>query len=77
MYEEIKQDLLNKYGKSTLTKNEVAKELGIGLTTLDKHMAEGMNLPKYLKMGNSKNSRVVFPIVEVAKYLSNVVKTMY
>ena len=32
---------------------------------------EGRDLPEYIKIGNAKNSRLVFPLVAIAQYLSS------
>ena len=72
--EVIKKDLVEKYNKSTLSKQEIANELGIGLSTLNKYIAEGIGIPEYKKIGTSKNSRVLFPIQAVAEYLASTIK---
>jgi len=72
--EAIYQTLLKKYGKSAIGKKELAYELNIGVSTLSKRMTEGMNLPNYRKIGDAKNARVIFPIIDVAEFLSDTVK---
>ena len=68
-------ELLHKtHGKSVLTKTETAKELGIGISTLTKRMSDGINLPQYIKPDGANNTNVGFPILEVAKYLSQTIK---
>lgn len=66
--------LQHKYKKLALSKSEFAKEIGMGLSTISKMMAEGMGLPNYKKIGTAKNSRVIFPLVDVAKFLSDTVE---
>ena len=70
----IEKNLYQKYRKLTLSKKEFAKEMGIGLSTLNKYLANGMGVPNYIKMGNASNSRVLFNIHDVAEFLSNTVK---
>lgn len=72
----IRNDLLSKYGKSTISKIELANEMGIGLSTLNKYLSEGIGLPEYKKVGTSKNSRVLFPIQAVAEFLADTTKTL-
>ncbi|WP_152183446.1 helix-turn-helix transcriptional regulator [Sulfurimonas indica] len=74
MTHQIYNSLYEKYGKVALSKQELAQELGMGLSTVSKLMAEGYGLPNYIKVGNSKNSRVLFPIDEVAKFLAQTVE---
>lgn len=61
----------------TLNKKEVSGVMGISLSTLDNYIARGYKLPKYIKMGNSKNSVVRFNIVDVAKFLANAQVKVY
>jgi len=62
------------YKKAGLSKSELAKELGIGLSTVSKMMANSIGLPHYIKLGEAKNSRVLFPLVDVANFLSTTIK---
>ncbi len=70
----IYNSLYEKYKKLALSKSELAQELGMGLSTVSKIMAEGMGLPNYKKVGIAKNSRVLFPLADVAEFLSNTVE---
>jgi len=70
----IYNSLYEKYKKLALSKSELAQELGMGLSTVSKLMAEGMGLPNYKKVGTSKNSRVIFPLIDVAEFLSDTVE---
>lgn len=71
------KDLHKKYNKQTLTKIEMAQELGVALSTLSNYLASGRNLPNYIKLGEAKNARVLFPLREVADFLSqNLIKTI-
>jgi hypothetical protein len=37
-------------------------------------MSKGINLPEYIRLGKAKNSKIVFPIVHVAKFLAATTK---
>lgn len=72
---EIFADLKSKYNKSTLTKSELAQELGCGVSTINYYIARGINLPNYKKLsGNGNGGKVLFPIGEVAIFLSQTTK---
>ena len=73
-YKHTLDALQHKYGKLALSKRELAQELGMGLSTVSKMMAEGMGLPNYKKVGTARNSRVLFPLADVAEFLSNTIK---
>jgi len=71
----ILKDLQVRYKKSTLSKREMAKELGISYSTIDGYIAKGYGIPNYKKLGHAKNAKVVFNIIDVAKFLSETIKT--
>ena len=71
----IYQDLKSRYKKSTLSKKEMANELGISYSTIDGYIAKGYGIPNYKKLGKAKNAKVVFNIIDVAKFLSDTIKT--
>jgi len=62
--------LMKKYNRSVIGKKELANELGISLSTLDLYMSKGIGVPRYKKLGNRSNSRVVFNIVDVSEFLN-------
>lgn len=62
--------LKEKYNRTVLGKKEMANELNISPSTLDLYMSKGMGLPKYKKLGNAKNARVIFNIYDLAVYLN-------
>ena len=68
----ILKNLVERYQKSTLTKSELANELGVSLSTIDKALAKGNVLPQSIKIGDEKNSSVRFNIVAVASYIENI-----
>jgi predicted DNA-binding transcriptional regulator AlpA len=71
----IYNDLKDRYGKATLSKAEMAKELGISYSTIDGYIAKGYGIPNYKKLGKAKNAKVIFNIIDVAEFLSQTIKT--
>lgn len=67
----IHQDLNNRYNKTTLTKKELANELGMSVSSINTYIGKGEGVPEYIKVGNAKNGKVLFPVVNVVSYLSN------
>jgi len=72
----IYNDLRTRYKKATLSKAEIAYELGVSIATLDRYIKNGYGLPNYKKIGNSKakNGRLIFNIIDVAEFLSQTIK---
>jgi hypothetical protein len=68
---QIHQDLNDRYNKSTLTKKELADELGMSVSSINTYIGKGEGIPQYIKVGNAKNGKVLFPVVNVVDYLSN------
>jgi len=73
-FEETLKMLKDTYGKSTLTKEEIANELNLSVSTISNRISQGYDLPNYKKLGPNRCDKVVFPIVELAKYLTRTVK---
>jgi len=71
----IYNDLKLRYKKSTLSKREMAHELGISYSTIDNYIAKGYGIPNYKKLGRAKNSKIIFNIIDVAEFLSQTIKT--
>ena len=70
----LMSELTKRYGKSTLTKKELCTELGIGLSTLNAYMKDGIRIPNYKKIGSASNAKVLFNVADVAEYLTNTIK---
>lgn len=66
--------LISKYQKVALSKEELANELGISKYTIDSYISKGYGIPEYTKIGNTRNGKVLFPLISVAKFLSNTIK---
>jgi len=72
---EIQHERLKiKYKMGRLVKEQLAFELNISVTTINKRLKTGKDLPNYQK-AEGKAARVYFPILEVAKYLVKTTKT--
>lgn len=64
------ESLKSEYKTLMLTKKELSKVLGISESTINLYLSKNINLPDYKKMADGKNSRVMFPLMNVAKYLT-------
>lgn len=63
--------LFSKYHKTSLTRKELANELNISLTSLE-NLIYMNGLPiRYKRVGNSQKAKYLFPLIEVANYLSS------
>ncbi len=71
---EIIADLGARHKQSSISKKKTANELNMSVSTLNNYMAKGYGIPRYKKIGNSKNAKVIFPIVEIAKFLADTVE---
>ena len=60
--------LKTKYKKLMLSKKELAQELGISESTINLYISKNTNLPDYKKMADGKNSRVMFPLINIIVY---------
>jgi len=72
--ESILQDLQNRYKKSVLNKKELAHELGMSVGAINNYICKSYGIPKYKKLGPAKNAPVVFPLIHIADFLSNVME---
>lgn len=58
--------MYGKYGRMLISKKECARELGLSCSTLDRLRKDGMGA-QYIK---EKNGNVMYPLIEVARYIS-------
>ena len=72
--ERIFTELSQRYNKSVLTKKELSNELGVSVSSINSYIAKGIGIPEYIKVGNGKNGKVLFPVVNVVDYLSNTIR---
>ena len=56
-------------GKVVLDRKQTAAVLGIGISTLDLRISQGRDIPRYIKMGEAKNSRIAFAITDIVAYV--------
>lgn len=68
---QISDHLLRKYQCLYLKKHIVSYEMGIEESTLNLRISKGIGLPPYLKIGNQKNSKVLFNIHDLAYFLAS------
>jgi len=62
--------LYRKYGKTQLTRTELAETLEISVSSLEGLILKG-DLPiRHKRIGVSQKARYVFPIIEVANFLA-------
>ena len=73
--EKLYKYLTQKYKRTVINKVELAFELGISNSTLDLYISKGIGLPNYKKLGNAKNSKVIFNLLDVADFLTQTIKT--
>lgn len=62
------------YGLS-LTKKELAEVIKKAEVTIERRIKEGVNIPEFIKSSDGNKSSYIFPIYEVASYISNTIKT--
>ncbi len=63
------QYLTKKYEKVGLSREELARELTISLSTVDRLLKLGVGLPSYKRLGMGKRARIIFPVGAVAAFL--------
>lgn len=66
--------LYEKYNRTVISKQEYASETGESVSTVDSKISKNEGIAGYIKLGKSKNAKIVFPISEVAAFLSNTVE---
>lgn len=63
------QYLTQKYKKIGLSRQELATELTVSLSTIDRLLKQGLGLPSYKRIGMGERARIVFPVSAVATFL--------
>ena len=66
----IQEHLLKKYNKTLLNKREYANEAGLSISTIDNYIQKGEGIANYIKLGKSKNAKVMFNIVDIADFFA-------
>jgi len=65
-------ELKSRYNnKLMINKNELSEVLNISARTISNKMSEGTLKIRYVKMGTTKQSGIMFPIIAIAEYLTN------
>lgn len=69
--------LKSKYNRTVIGKKELAQELNIAPSTLDLYMSRGIGVPKYKKLGDKPNSKVIFSLYDLSVFVnSDQIETM-
>lgn len=70
----IFKELHKTYGTFDLTKKQLGIVLGCSLSTIDKRIHLGLNIPRYRK--SPEGGSVMFPILDIAKFIvrSNIIE---
>ena len=68
---EILSNLQEKYMRATLTRKEVATELGLSLRTIDNMIKDGGVLPQPLRLGEGKKPTVRFRLIDIANFIAD------
>ena len=58
-----------KYNKAGINRPELAEELDVSLSTVDRQLNLGIGLPDFKRIGNGKRARIIFPLEAVARFL--------
>ncbi len=58
-----------------ISKKQYSEIIGCSLSTVDNYLKQGYGICNYKKLGNAKNARVLFNLIDVSNYLSNTIKT--
>ncbi len=63
-------ELVSRGYKLFIGKREYAEIIGSSVSSIDNFIKNGYGCPNYKKLGNSKNSKVLFSLIDVANYLA-------
>jgi len=60
-----------------INKKDYAEIVGCSVSSVDNYICNGYGCPDYKKLGNAKNAKVLFSLIDVANYLSGTtIKTL-
>lgn len=68
--------LFSLYCKVLFNKLDLSRLMGVSISYIDKSLARGYGIPNYKKLGHLSNSKILFPINDVAEFLSATTKTL-
>lgn len=71
IYNEVLTDLKKKYKKQCINTHELADELGVSYNTIRNSIKNGVNIPRYAILGSGVKNKYIFPVIEVARFLSD------
>jgi len=63
------QYLTSKYNKVAINRHELANELGVSLSTIDRQLKSRRGLPNFKRMGEGTKARILFPLSEVSIFI--------
>lgn len=70
----IYETLFKKYGKQCIDKKELASEMGMSVSMINKLVPMRIGVPEFIKSKfggeNSKNGKILFPLISVAEFIS-------
>lgn len=58
-----------------ISKKQYAEIVNCSVSTVDNYIKGSYGIPNYKKMGNAKNAKVLFSLIDVANFLAQTVKT--
>ncbi|MEA3553701.1 MAG: hypothetical protein U9R39_04755 [Campylobacterota bacterium] len=61
----------------TIGKSELSKILGVSESYINKCLMQGKGIPNYKKLGNSKNSKVIWNLSDVSDFIYNTTKVYH
>lgn len=63
--------LIERYKKVMINKSELANELSISESKINLGIKENNGIPRYMKIGEAKNSTVRFSILDVSEFIAD------
>ena len=70
------EQLFKLYNKVVFSKENLAKLMDVSISYISKSLAKGYGIPNYKRLGNKKNSKVIFNINDVAEFLADTTQTL-
>lgn len=64
-------ELLEAGYKRFINKKELSEIMGCSIATINNYIKKSYGLPNYIKLGNNKQSKVIFKLKDVVEYLEN------
>ena len=67
----IYSELLSQGYGLMVDKKDYAKIVKSSTSSIDNYMSKGYGCPDYKKLGNAKNAKVLFSLIDIANYLAS------